>query len=202
MNKIWISENHSKDIIIAYADNIIYRGNPKPDLINDYVIGIKNNQIPDDLFGIPVSYIKEISLSESKDYIEILFSKDSVDNLTIKEEVKRKEVFDFFKNNFDNFIYKLDKYSPFKAAKKPLIALLIVSLIFLYTLSIANEIQLGAEYELHGNGASLATVVLMLALLGVQKVVMIFSVPILIALISAILKAKNPPTVHRLILKK
>lgn len=174
MNKIWISENHSKDIVVAYADNIIYRGNPKPDLINDCVIGIKNNQIPDDLFGIPVSYIKEINLSESKDYIEIMFSKDSIDNLTIKNDVQRKEVFDFFKDNFDNFIYKLDKYSPLKAAKKPLIALLIVSLIFLYTLSIANEIQLGAEYQIHGNGVSLVAIVLMLALLGVQKVVMIF----------------------------
>ena len=202
MNKIWISENHSKDIVVAYADNIIYRGNPKPDLINDYVIGIKNNQIPEDLFGIPVSYIKEINLSESKNYIEIMFSKDSIDNLTIKNDVQRKEVFDFFKDNFDNFIYKLDKYSPLKAAKKPLIALLIVSLIFLYTLSIANEIQLGAEYEIHGNGVSLAAIVLMLALLGAQKVVMIFSVPILIAIGAAILKAKNPPTVHRLILKK
>ena len=202
MNKIWISENHSKDIVVAYADNIIYRGNPKPDLINDYVIGIKSNQIPEDLFGIPVSYIKEINLSESKDYIEILFSKDSIDNLTIKDDVQRKEVFGFFKDNFDNFIYKLDKYSPLKAAKKPLIALLIVSLIFLYTLSIANEIQLGAEYEIHGNGVSLAAIVLMLALLGAQKVVMIFSVPILIAIGAAILKAKNPPTVHRLILKK
>ena len=202
MNKIWISEDTSKDLIIAWANDVIYHGNPKAELVQDYVLNINQNQIPNDLVGIPIAYIKTIHLSESKDYIELLFGRESTEHLIVKNPIRKQEIFDYFKGNLSNFTYKVAQQTVFQAAKKPLIALLVVSLLFVYTLSIATEIEAGAVYEMHGNGLSLAALVLILALLGVQKVIFIFAIPICIALIAAFKKAQHLPVIHTLVRHK
>jgi hypothetical protein len=201
MNKIWTASDNSKDRIIALANNTLYHGNPKSELVNVYVNQIKNNEIPKDLYGIPLSYIRQINLSEKENYIEVLFGNEGSEHFRVADPIQKKEIFDFFKETFDNFSYQTEKGSE-SAVLKPLIAFIVVLVTFLYTLSVAQNIESGAEYELRGNGHSSAGLILLLASLGSQKVAMIFGGLIIVTIISMIRKTRDKSLTHKLILKK
>ena len=197
--KIWNSIENGDDAIIACNDELIIKGNPKPSEVNNCISDLELNKIPfDNFITIPFSYLKEISIEEGKENIEILFGSDSSEILKIKDEKTKNDIFDFFKINIPNSFFIVDRYTPLKAAKKPLIAMGIIVLIFSYIFYLVKEIKSGTEFELVGSGASLAGIIAAIASLGFQKVTLLFLAFITIPLIGSLKKANNPPTIHKL----
>ena len=200
---IWKGKEKTDTRIIVYFDNTIYLSNPKMGEVENVIANIKlNKAIPKDFTGIPVRYIREIRCEDGKDFIEILFGADSSEILKIKDEAKRLEIFTHFKANIPNSTFFIDKYSKVRAGRKPLIAIVIVLAIFLWTFYISNGFDQGIEYKVVGNQRSLATVVLGIASLGAKKVILIFGSLFTIATVSFILKARNRKIVHVISLKR
>jgi len=204
MDKIWANEGNNSDKIVAIIGNTIYKCNPRDEDINDYIQSLKMKIIPDKkTFGVPLPYIKEFRYQEGKNYIQIMFGADSEEHFRINEREKRNEIFEYFKSIVPNAISYTDKHTPLQAGKKPLIALLVVSALFIWTWYIAAGIESGNQYQVTGNHYnSFAGIVLMLASLGVNNVFLIFILLMAIAITSFFLKARKPPIIHRVIIKK
>jgi hypothetical protein len=201
--QIWTNEEKGNEKIIAYIDQTIYRGNPKSSEIDSCIYDLKMRKIPPDSFvGIPLHYLKEINIQEGKEYIEILFGGDSYEHFRIKDQNRRTEIFNYFKANIPNVIFSVDKYSKVKAGKKPLIAMAVVGLLFLWVFFIAKGMESGNSYEVVGEQHSLASIVLLIASLGVNKILLIFASLFAIAVIAFIKRAKNPPLITRLTIKR
>lgn len=201
--QVWISKEKADDKIIAFVNQTVYKGNPKIDEIESVVFELKmKDRIPAGLAGFPLSYIRSINLREGKNYIELLFGKDSTEELKITDEKRRREIFEYFKANIPGSVYSMHKPTAIQSGKKSLIACFVVAAIFAWTLYIALGIESGAEYDVsnqHYN--SIAGIVLAIASIGVKKVILIFGSLLAIALISFIKKARNRAVVERISLK-
>ncbi|MEO5890070.1 MAG: hypothetical protein ABIQ31_07445 [Ferruginibacter sp.] len=198
--KIWRSYEKGDDVIIAYHDGTIYRGNPNSEEIEQVIYNLQREIIPAKSFtAIPPHYLKQINLEEGLNYIEVLFGADSSEHLKIKDLEKRKEIFDYLKTTIPNAKFYTDNYSKIKAGKKPLIAMVVVAVLFLWTFYIALGIEAGNEYGVTGDrNNSLAGIVLAFASLGIKNVALIFGSLFTVALISFLQKIKKPKVVHRL----
>jgi hypothetical protein len=200
---IWRSENKGDDKIIAYVNETIYKCNPKESEIENTFYNLKSNVPPANNFtSIPLSYLKEIHLEENRNYIEILFGKDSSEQLIVNDSVVKNEIFEFFKTNIPRTKFSIEKYSKLRAGKKPVIAMLVVLAICAWTLYISNGIERGNEYEVVGNQRSVANIILMLASLGTINVLLIFGSLFGMALTSFILKTKKPKVVQKIIVQR
>lgn len=198
--KIWTGREKGNEKIIACLDQTIYRGNPGLEEIEKCVYDLKLKTIPVDKFvGIPFGYLKQVNLQDGKEYVEFLFGIDSYDHFRIKDIKVREEIFEFLKVTLPKTSYSVDQYSAIRAGKKALIAMVVVGLLFLWTLYISFGIEDGNEYEVTGGHYdSFAGIVLSLASLGVKKVVFIYGSLLTVALFSFLRKIRNPPTIRRL----
>jgi hypothetical protein len=200
---IWRSENKNDDKIIAYFNETIYKCNPKESEIENVFYNLKNNQAPTNNFtSVPLSYLKEIQLEEGKNYIEIFFGGDSTEQLKINDSLVKDDIFQYLKTNIPRTKFSIDKYSKLRAGKKPLIAMLVVLAICLWTFYISSGIEQGDEYKVVGNQRSVASIVLMLASLGTKNVLLIFGSLFGIALTSFILKTKSPKIVRKIVVQR
>lgn len=200
--KIWTSDEKGNDKIIVFKDETIYKGNPKEKEIEKILFELKvQGLISKTLVGFPLSYIQEISLQEGKNFIELLFAEDSSEHLKINDEKKKNEVFDYFKENIPNSKYSLEKLSFLQAAKKPLIAGIVIAVFFVATLYFAIELESGNQYYIEGDKYnSITGIVLALAQMGVTNVILLFGSLFLIALSSFVIKGKKPPVINKLTL--
>ena len=201
MDKIWINQGAGGDKIIAIVNDIIYKVNPRDEEIADVARDLKMKRIPQqNTFSLPISYIREIRLQEGREYIQVFFGGNSEEHLRIKDAVLREEIFNFFRENTTHCVFYLERYSKIKAAKKPLIAFLVVAGLYLYTAYLAVSMANGSEFEIRGPG--LGGIAYFLATLGPAKNILIFGGLAGIALLAAINKMRNPPVMHRIILGK
>ncbi|MEP7236831.1 MAG: hypothetical protein ABI685_03160 [Ferruginibacter sp.] len=202
--QVWTSKEKADDKIIAFVNQTIYKGNPKTEDIESVLFQLKiKDNIPADLAGFPLSYIKEINLPEGKHYIELLFGRDSTEELKITDEQKKREIFDYFKTNIPSAIYSLNKPTALQSGKKPLIAFVVVAALFLWTLYVSVGIESGEAYDVTGQHYhSIAGIVLAIASIGVKKVILIFGSLLAIALVSFINKARNPTVTSKISLRQ
>lgn len=198
--KIWRSEEKGDDKIIAYFDNMIYRVNPKPGDIEQVLYDFTINKAPiKDFIGIPLNYVREINLEDGKEYIVVLFNKDSYEHLKIKDQSKRIEIFEYFKNNLPKTTFLTDRYSKMRAGKKPIIAMCIILALCIWTFYVSTGMEEGNQYEVVGKQNSVAGIVLTIAALGTTNVLLLFGFLFAIALTSFIYKTKRPKIVHKII---
>lgn len=201
MEKIWTSSEKKDTSVIAIMNNIIYYGNAKKEEVENIISDFKLKTSPGKLFSLPLTYIKEIRLLEHSNYLEILYRENSNDHLIINDRSRRVEIFEYLKNIKPNISYTVSELTKWQAAKKPLIALGLMIILFLWTLYLAIEISSGSRYEIIGSPGSITGIVLGLASIGVTKVILIFGSFILIAIISSLKKMKNAGEIHRLLFK-
>ncbi|MDX1903316.1 MAG: hypothetical protein SFU27_04085 [Thermonemataceae bacterium] len=196
MNKIWINKEKGEDKIIAIDSDKLFKINPETEKIFQYVSDIENNIISKDVLSIPFSYIKTIQYQEGKNYIQVFFGQESEEHLRVNDVLKLRAIFQYFKENIPKIEYRFEKYSAIKSARKPLRAVIVTSLLFIWTLYYA--MQIGYKYELIGSGKSITGIVFALAHLGIVNVSLIFCTLIGVGLFSMIKKMRNRPLVHKL----
>lgn len=202
--KIWTLTQKGDDKIIAFDNQVIYRGSSKIADVDKIIFELTTlKTIPKGLTGIPISYIKEINQEFGKNQIELFFAEDSTEDLKISEEALRSEIFNYFKSNIPGSEYVLLKKTPIQAGKKPLIAFVVALVIFLWVFYIAKGMESGNEYDVPGQHYdSIAGIVLIIASIGVKNVILVFGSLILISVYSFIKKARNPPIIHKILLHR
>lgn len=201
---IWENKVKGNDRIIAYVNNTIYRGNPKEEDVNKILFELKNdkNQISN-LMGIPLSYIKEINLEVGKNYIEILFGKDSSELLKINDEKKKVEIFQYLKENIENSRQFTDEYSKFRTGKKSLIAMSLLFILFLLSYYFAIEIENGDYDAIPEKANVIIATVIYISALGTKYVLLIFGLFIMIPFLNFVIKTKRKKIVEKIqILRK
>jgi len=202
--KIWKIPEGGGDKLIAFDNQIIYRGSSKLTDVDKIIFELTTLKTkPKELTGIPLTYIKEINQELGKNHIELFFAQDSTEELKVSDETLRSEIFNYFKSNIPNAEYALVKKTPLQAGKKPLIAFIVALVIFLWVFYIAKGMESGNEYDVSGEHYnSIAGIVLIIASIGVKNVLLVFSSLILITVYSFIKKAKNPPVIEKILLHR
>jgi hypothetical protein len=200
--KIWTSNEKGDDKIIVYSNDMIYKANPPASEIDQYLFDLQLQHTPSkNYFGIPLRYIAEINQQEGKNYIEIIFRGDS-EHLKIKDDKTRSEIFEFFKQNIPGATTSIVRQSTLQSVKKQLIAMAVISIIFSWSLYLAKGIEEGNDYDVTGQRYhSIAGIVLLIASMGVKKILVIFSLLLLIAGIRLTRNYKNPVVKNTLRLK-
>jgi hypothetical protein len=192
MTKIWINKEKGDDSLIGIGNNKIYKANPKEQKLTQFVDLIETDSAHIDILSIPFSYIRSIQFQIGKKYIKVCFGQESEEHLKISDEDKRVEIFKYFKENVPSMEFRSKKYTVIEAIKKPLIALVVALLLYLWTMHYVLEIASGTQYELIGNGGSISGIVFSLAQLGLVKVNIIFAALFSIGIFSAVKKGKKP----------
>lgn len=169
MHKFWELRDSKANKLILIKDKTIYKGNPKRGELNKLRSEFGNLGFLDHLFSIPYSYIKRIENQKGKNEIKIFYGKKSEEELIVNDENIKKDIFEFLKKDIPDFQNSSELPSIFKYAKPQFYALLFTSLLFIWTLHYATEIEKGIEYELVGK-PGLGALVFGVANFGVFKV--------------------------------
>jgi hypothetical protein len=198
--KFWTSTQKGDDKIIAYENETVYKANPPANLMDQCLGDLKMNDFSSNhFFSIPLRYIAQINQQENKKYLEILFRGDA-EHLKVKDDIRRNEIFEFFRNNLPGAEYRVVKQSKIQAVKKPLIGMAVLLGIFIWALFIAIGMESGNEYDVSGQHYhSIAGLVIVLASLGVKKLSLTFGILLSIVGISLYKKYQNPTVKHSII---
>ncbi|HEY9262356.1 hypothetical protein [Chitinophaga sp.] len=195
--KIWINPLKGEDKIIAHLNDMIYKCNPKAAEVNTVAWGLEQGVAPDEnMFNIPLHYINEVRWEEGKQYIQVFF-RGSEEHLTIYDEAKRREIFDYFRTILPSFSSTTIHQTAIEAGKKTLIAMGVVSVLLVVSLYFSAMVESGVEYEIRGRAGLLAAVV-GIASLGTKKVLLIYGSLLAITGISFARKAKQPRVIHKI----
>ena len=197
MIKFWSSKNNKNIDIVLIDDTSIYKGKIKPEDLNNFSKQVENNKVPDGLFGIPFSYITRIENQEGKKDIKVYFNSDSEEELISKNSKIKNVIFSYLKEVIPNMNYAKKTPSFFKYVKPQLFAILFTTIIFLWSLYYAIQIESGAEYVLKGR-AGLLALIFSIGLLGVVKVVLLFIFLIGVGVYSLIRKNKTRTEIEQL----
>lgn len=190
MIKFWKIKGKKNVDVVLISESSIFKGKIKYEEINHFTKLIENQNTPENLFEIPFSYIKRIENQENKNEIKIYFGKDSEEEIISKNEEIKKEIFDNLKDTIPNLNYSKNAPSIFKYAKPQLFAILFTLGIFLWSLYYAIQIENGVEYVLKGR-AGIGAIIYSIGLLGVKKVIFLFSVLIGVAIFSLVRRLKS-----------
>jgi hypothetical protein len=196
--KVWTSNAPKDDKIILHHDKIIYKCNPKPAEVENTIQSFSMGIIPQQgVFGIPISYINEVRWQEGKDYIQVFF-RGSEEYLTIQDAIQRQEIFEYFKTILPSFRITTQHFTRMQAGKKPLIALGVLSLLFLGTLFFYWTMENGVSWEL-GYNPGVFSILIGLAAIGLQKFLLLYFVLFAVAGSTFYFKTKKPLVIHRVI---
>ena len=192
MQKFWKISDSKSNKLIFIKDKTIYKGNPKQEELNRLNSESTNLTFLENIFSIPYSYIKEIENQSGKSEIKIFYGKDSEEELIIKDKNTKNEIFDFIKQDNSNFKYSSELPSFVKYAKAQLFALLFTTGIFIWSMYLAIQIESGVEYELVGGGSpGITGIVLIIANLGVLKLVIGYIILLAIIIFALTKKMKS-----------
>lgn len=167
--KYWIGSNDDTKIV-AISEEAIFIGNPPNEKVNAYAMKLSQKEVPSELFNLPISYIKTIEMKDIGEEITIYFGNESSEIIKNSDRRKKEEIFDVLKSISPKFEYTAKEIGPLGAAKKPLTALGIFSLLFGVSYYMALLME---NNELYG---SQVAILLAIASLGSKNIINLFGV--------------------------
>ena len=195
--KIWVNNDKGDDTIIAFANKMVYKGNPISSEVDNYIFDLNSGKIPTKKFrGIPVSYLKSINTEVGSSSIN-LEGRGGSDYLLIKNQKVKEEIFNYLKENIANTTLIIDEESSRKAVEKPLIALAVVWLFFIFSFTMALKIEGGSNFEVL-NGHSILGIIFILAQLGTKRLIILFLFLAVITTFAFIKKRNKPPVIYKI----
>ncbi len=205
IQKKWLNKVEKEHNFVLFHEEKLYRLQIKKENWFTVQKELEQGQINEKFIGLPISYIHHIEFREKDSELRCFYGQDSEDTLRISDEKLRKEIFDFIKSNTEFLRYDVEEPSILSRIKKPLIALGVVSGIFLYVYSVIDGMNQGYEYEIVGGGRrgpGLGGIVLGLAQLGLVKNILLFGSLAGLAIFSISRKVKNNSLIHRLVFRE
>jgi hypothetical protein len=192
MNQMWKPSEPKSDKLILIRDNCIYKGNPTHEELNNLKIDSPHLEKLDKIFSIPFGYIKKIENQKKSDRIKIYFGSDSEDSLKLENETQKNEIFNFLKQELPNLKYRSSLPSIFKYAKPQIFGILISTGLFIWAMYLAIQISKGYQYEVIGGGrAGITELILLIANLGISKLLFGYTIIVGIAIFSLIRRLKS-----------
>ncbi|MFT6748061.1 MAG: hypothetical protein ACJAZ2_002419 [Glaciecola sp.] len=199
MEQIWELKSAKSNSLIVIKDDCIYTGHSKQYNFDRIQPKVTDYSFLSDLSGMPYRYIKKIENQKGNNSVKIFSGDDSEDELIIKDENIKNEIFEFIKNDLENFTYKEYLPSFFKYFKAQIFSFLIITGLFLWSVYLAIEIENGAEYRIVGGGRpGITHIVLLIANLGVFKVASSYLTLLLIIILSFVRRSKSRSVVQLL----
>ena len=169
MKKYWLIKD-GKNLLIAIAENTIYVGSvekyDESKLLRDLDAGI----IPDNIFNILFSRIRSVENSQGKNIIVIHYGDDLSEELIINDIEIKKEIFSQLRISLSKFDYIEKTPSKFEHARPQILAIIILTGLYLWVLYFANELSKGYEYTVVGGRHGLNSLILGIAHFGFLKV--------------------------------
>ena len=198
MEQIWELKQSKSNSLIVIQDEAIYSGHSKQ--INPNIqSAITDFSFLSDLYSIPYRYIKTIENQSGGKSIKIYSGKDTEDELIIKDEKVKNEIFEILKSDIEGFTYSNDLPNVFKYTKAIIIAFIITSGVFLWSLDFAIELENGTEYEMvNGGGISIEGIIFMIANVGVFNLISGYIVLVVLMVFAFIKRLKSRSIVESL----
>ncbi|MDO1500175.1 hypothetical protein Q2T40_08515 [Winogradskyella maritima] len=191
MHKYWKIKGSKSNKLIVIRNKTIYKGNPKYDELNKLNVESTDLSFLDNLFSVPYTYIKRIENQSGKNELKIYYGNNSEDELIVKDNKIKQEIFDVLKADLTSFNYVSKLPSIFNYGKKQFFALLFMTGLFIWSLYLAVQIENGANYEIIGSGRSIFGIVLFIASFGIIKIVIGFVLILSIISISLIRRLRS-----------
>ncbi|MFT5262355.1 MAG: hypothetical protein ACI8YQ_001084 [Polaribacter sp.] len=203
IQKKWFNRIEKEHNFILFHENKLYRLQTKKDNWTKIQKELERGEINEKFMGLPMSYIYYIEFREEDNDLRCFYGQDSEDTLKISDEKLRREIFDYIKSSNVGLRYDEEEPSIVSRIKKPLIALGVVSGIFLYVYSFIDGMNQGYEYEIVGGGRpGIGGIALGLAQLGLAKNVLLFGSFAGLAIFSISRNIKKNSLIHRLVFRK
>lgn len=161
--------------IVILSENMIYKGTLElsfSDRYNSNKIELKDLK---NIFSIPFSYIRKVENQENNNTLHIYFGSDSVEEFTFENEDVKNMFFESLKKEATKLVYDSKIPSKFNYAKSQFFALGITSILYLWSLYLAIQIENGVEYKIIGGGnPGISGIVLGIAQFGSIKISIAF----------------------------
>ncbi|MBR8533934.1 hypothetical protein KDU71_00045 [Carboxylicivirga sediminis] len=199
LEKTWYNNTNRDHNFVVYNDHKIYRLKAKPENHHHINRELSVGSINQNFIALPISYIKRIEYRADNINLRIFYGKNSEDEIRISQPKLREDIFLYLKSKTKHAKFEVDTPGLLKRIRKPLIALCVVLGIFLYVMSVVNGMNAGYEYELSGGRPGIGAIVLVMASLGAEANILIFSFLSLIAGIGIFVKGKDNSEIHRIV---
>lgn len=202
MIEVWTNSLKGNDKLVGFGNGVIYKANPKTYEEVEALAANMRKGVFDTtkVWEISTRRCREIRMQDGKSFIEIYWGKDGEEELRITDEYLKHKIFEVIKAGASHLNYTVEKWSIFKAGRKPLIAMAVIVALFAWTLFYAIEAQSGMVYYLEdGRYDSITGIVLGIASLGLTNVIAIFSFLIGLAVFAFIRKTRKIPMMYRLL---
>ncbi len=198
MIEYWLLKDTKNKVVIC-SDDTVYFGSPKNLNINEFQDNINQGKVPNDLFGLPYSYIHEIKNQDGVPKLSITYNKNSEEEIYSKEVQVKNEIFHTLQEKMTSCVNETKRPSIWKYAKPQILGLLLPMALFLWTLFLAIEIENGFEYEVGEGNKGLGGLILGIAHQGVKNVSFGYSLIFILGLTSFIKRIKSRSTIHYII---
>lgn len=172
--KYWINETKGNDKLIIWDGNKLCKANPREDKLRDIEYSLKKSEIPKEIIAIDKSQIKMIEMDESKKYICVYFGVESYIHIRVLNPEIKKEIFEEIAKteNATTTIKELTLSEKTNTQKKALIVLTILFFIgFIFSVMIEKGGLPAGSYP---------AIILLIGGLGTTKVIVFYSIILLI----------------------
>ncbi|WP_339701831.1 hypothetical protein [uncultured Marixanthomonas sp.] len=192
MNQIWKPTEPKSDKLILIRDNCIYKGNPVREELNKIKVNTQDIEKLKNVYSIPFRYIKRIENQQNSKQIKIYFGSDSEEEIKLENETQKNEIFNLLKQELPNLNYRSELPNIFKYTKPQIFGILIATGIFIWAMYFAVEISKGYNYEIVGGGRlGINGMVLLIAKLGIPKLIIGYIIIVGIAVFSLMRRLKT-----------
>lgn len=198
MEQIWELKGAKSNGLIVIKDATIYTGHTKQSNFGGVQSEADGLSFVKDLNSIPYRYITSIENQEGGKSIRIYSGKDTEDELIVPDEKVKNEIFQFIKSDAEGFEYKEFLPNVFKYTKAIIFAFIITSVVFLWALGYATELENGTEYELVGGGASIDGIILMMAHVGVVNLTTGYAALVALMVFALVKRLKSRSIIEQL----
>jgi hypothetical protein len=200
MSAFWKIQDSKSNKIIVVKDETIYKGNPSREELQKVTSADADLPFLKNLFSLPYSYIKRIENQAGKNKIRIFYGNDSEEELVIKNDKVKQEVFDFLRNDMNGFHYDSKTPSIFKYIKAQLFAFFFLTLVCAWSLYYAVELENGVQFEMvEGSRPGIDGLLYGLGTLGSTTVGSIYIAIMVIVILSARKKLQSRSEIEYLI---
>lgn len=142
----WEIINGNQSYFLIVTQEFIGRIKASSDSVNKIAAELEQGRLPDaEVYKIPLSYVTKVVIDESLPEIKVHFNEASEEVYPIVSGQQRFEVFDYLNKNTSHQGYELVKHSGLARAKKPIVAIVIMSVLFGYAYFLADRIESGID---------------------------------------------------------
>lgn len=154
--KYWINLQKGEDKVIGINKEVFYFSSPNETQLNEFKYDLQMGKIPRHLTGTPFSLIRCIDFEEGSSKIVLYYNRKDDQKLFISDEKIRSELKDALEKIGPTYQARtIFTKSKIELSFRPLMGMLITSLLTYYIYTIAIDLEMGYTYTANGGLSNL-----------------------------------------------